>query len=625
MNSSRIGSFLYAKWFVFVAWYEQSVMGKLIKRLYGAISSSWTNSAFVRAFCAPDNCDSKAKKSLIYRIFYLPFAFLSLFANDWAVNICNWVKKTVLYKAVYCLVNNLIAVNTRFLGVFLLFGGGVYVIAAREFTNVLYIGALVAAAVLCLFDFSVLRALGYSIVKPLFRIFLSVEPKFDYYDEAQLTAKNRLLIAAVSGIAVGFLAAYVSPLVAVGLVGALVVLFNVPLGIGITVFAIPFLPTMLCAGLALLCFFAMFLKKCAAGDKEWKLDIVGFALILLMVIMLICSFTSVARENSLSICLLQFALMSFYFTIINTIKTKQQLYSLLSVFVISGLFVAAYGIIQYVFGLDMDKQVWVDEEMFTDIKMRAFSTLENPNVLGEYLLLVIPISIALMWSNKKFWTKFTYFGITAVLLLCMILTMSRGCWVGLLLAAAIFITFVDGRYWSLGLLALFLLPSILPASVLNRFLSIGNLGDTSSSYRLLIYLGTIQMLQDFWLVGIGPGSQAFNMIYPRYSYPQIDAPHAHNVFLQQTVETGIIGLAALLFVLIAFFRQMARSANVLAKKSMDRVMSIAIGAGVAAFFLQGVFDYVFYNYRVYMMFWMVLAFGMCLRYTAAQKKEAADD
>ncbi len=61
--------------------------------------------------------------------------------------------------------NNLIAVNTRFLGVFLLFGGGVYVIAAREFTNVLYIGALVAAAVLCLFDFSVLRALGYSIVK----------------------------------------------------------------------------------------------------------------------------------------------------------------------------------------------------------------------------------------------------------------------------------------------------------------------------------------------------------------------------------------------------------------------------------------------------------------------------
>ena len=625
MNNSWIASFLSAKWFLLVAWYQQSVAGKLIKKFYSAVSSAWTNSAFVRAFCAPDRSEEAAKKSLIYRIFYLPFAFLSLFANKWAVGLFARIKRTMLYQAVYCLVNNLIAGSTRFVGIFLLCGVGVYMIAARAFTSPLYVGVLIFAALLCLADFSLLRALGYSIVKTLFKLFLSVEPEFNYYDETQLTAKNRLLVAAVSGVLLGFLAAYGSPLIAAGIIGVLVVLFNVPLGIGITVFAIPFLPTMACAGLALLCFFAMFLKKCAAGDKEWKLDIVGFALILFMVIVLICSLTSVAQENSLSICLLQFALMSFYFTIINTIKTKEQVYSLLSIFVISGLFVAAYGIIQYVFGLDMDKQVWVDEEMFTDIKMRAFSTLENPNVLGEYLLLVIPVSIALMWSHKKFWTKFTYAGIAGVLLLCLILTMSRGCWVGLILAAAIFITFVDGRYWALGILALFILPSVLPASILNRFLSIGNLEDTSSSYRLMIYLGTIQMLKDYWLVGIGPGAQAFNMVYPRYSYPAIDAPHAHNLFLQQTVETGLLGLAALLFVFFAFFRKMANTAKTLVKKSMDRVMSIAIGAGVAAFLLQGVFDYVFYNYRVFMMFWMVLALGMCLRYTAMPKKEAAND
>lgn len=622
--NNKTGSFFIEKCFAFAAFYEQSVMGRLIKKFYNAISKCWTNSAFVRAFCAPDKFDGAAKNSIVYKIFYLPFAFLSLFANKWAVRLCDRIKNTMLYRAVYCFVNNIIAVNTRFCGVFLFCGAGIYIIAARSFTNPLYIGALFIAIIMCLFDFSVLRALNYSIIKPIFRLFLSVEPSFDYYDEAQLTKKNRLAVAALSGVIVGFLAAYVSPLAAVGLVGVLVVMFNVLLGIGITVFAIPFLPTMLCAGLALLCFFSMFLKKCSSGDKEWKLDIVGFALILFMIIILICSLTSVVRENSLGICFLQFALLSFYFTIINTVKTKQQLYSLLSVFVISGLLVAAYGIIQYVFGLDMDKQVWVDEEMFTDIKMRAFSTLENPNVLGEYLLLVIPVSIAFMWSNKKFWTKFAYFAISAVLLLCLILTMSRGCWVGLLLAAAIFITFVDGRCWSLALLALFILPSVLPASVLNRFLSIGNLGDTSSSYRLFIYLGTIQMLQDFWLVGIGPGSQAFNMVYPRYSYPGINAPHAHNIYLQQTAETGILGLVALLFVIIAFFRQMAHSANTLEKKSADRVMCVAIAAGVAAFLLQGAFDYIFYNYRVYMMFWMVMAFGMCLSYTKSEQKKEAE-
>lgn len=67
-----------------------------------------------------------------------------------------------------------------------------------EFTNPLYLGALALALVLCLFNFSVLRALGYSIVKPLFRIFLSVEPEFNYYDETQLKGKKRLLVAAVA-------------------------------------------------------------------------------------------------------------------------------------------------------------------------------------------------------------------------------------------------------------------------------------------------------------------------------------------------------------------------------------------------------------------------------------------
>lgn len=624
MENSKFSNYLHSRLLLLIAWYESSVSSKILKKLYSAVSNTWINSLFVSAFCSGRK-NGKPQKGLIYKIFYLPFAFLSIFAMDWCKNIFTRAKKSLLYRMLYCFVNNIIAVSTRFVGVFLIFSVGVYACALREFTSPLYLAALAVGVLLCIFDFSFLRALTYSIVKVLLKIFLSVEPKFDYYDETQLKVKYRLIIAALAGIIAGFAAAYISPLVAIGLIGVLIILFNVELGIGITVFAIPFIPTMACAGLALLCFFALFIRKCSRGDRKWRLDSIGFALMVLMVIIFICSLTSVARSNSLSICILYFALMSFYFTVVNTIKTKQQLYSLLTVFVISALFVAAYGIIQYVFGLDMDKQVWVDEEMFTDIKMRAFSTLENPNVLGEYLLLTIPVSIALMWSNKKFWTKFTYALISAVLMLCLILTMSRGCWIGILVAAAIFITFADGRYWSLGLLALFILPSVLPASVLNRFLSIGNLGDTSSSYRLLIWLGTISMLKDFWLVGIGPGTQAYSLIYPRYSYIGITAPHSHNVYLQQMVETGIAGLVSLLAVMFVFFRRMAQTSHTLEKKSADRIMSIALAAGVAGFLVQGIFDYVFYNYRVFMMFWMFLAFGSCLHELSHPAKEAHHD
>ncbi len=609
MSESRILAFLNQKLQVLVAWYNASSFARTTNKIFDTFSHTWANSLFVRSFTSSNNAE---KKSLIYKLFYLPFAFLSLFANDWVKNTFTKFKNTTLYKALYCLVNNLIAVNTRFVGVLLSCGLIVYMIALRDFSNTILIAALAASIVMCIFDFSLLRALSSSIIKHILKLFLSIEPTFDYYDENELARKGRLIVAAICGIILGFIAASVSPIIALGLLGVLVVLYNVNLGVAITVFAIPFLPTMLCAALAILCFFALFLQKSVHGEKEWKLDIVGFALILFVIIVAICSVTSVARENSITICFLYIALISFYFTVTNTIKTKQELYSLLTVFIISALLVAGYGIIQYIFGLDADKQAWIDEQMFNDIKMRAFSTLENPNVLGEYLLLTIPVAVAFMWNTKKAWTKIFYMGVCGVLLLCLVLTMSRGCWIGILIAAALFITFVDARYWLLAIPVLLLAPSILPASILNRFLSIGNLGDTSSSYRLYIWLGTISMLKDFWLVGVGPGSQAYNLIYPRYSYPMIIAPHAHNVYLQQMVETGVVGIGALVFVFIAFFRRMSQKAHTLCKKSADKVMIVALCAGVLGFLVQGVFDYVFYNYRVFMMFWMYFAFGSSL-------------
>lgn len=622
MTNSRLLSFLYSKLLIIASWYKSSFSARIITKIYTSISNAWTSSRIVRAFVKPSQLDGR--KSLIYRLFYLPFAFLGLFASKPFKSIFDRFKATALYRLFYCLVNNLIAANTRFVGVLSASGVIVYMLALRSFADAPLIALLALSLVMCIFDFSILRALGASMVKPLMKLFLSVEPAFDYYDENELCKPYRLPTAALVGVLLGFAAAYLSPIVAAGVLGVLVVLYSPIIGVGITVFAIPFLPTMLCCGLSMLCFFAVFLKKIAHGDKSWRLDSIGFALILFMLIILICSLTSVARENSMQICALCFALMSFYFTVINTVETKQQLYSILMLFVISAFFVAVYGVIQYVFGLDMDKQVWVDEEMFTDIKMRAFSTLENPNVLGEYLLLTIPVAVAFMWSAKKFLTKFTFAGISAVLLLCLVLTMSRGCWLGVLLTAVIFITFADGRYWSVGIIALFLLPMILPSSVLNRFLSIGNLGDTSSSYRLMIWLGTIDMLKDFWLVGIGPGTQAYNLIYPRYSYPSITAPHSHNVYLQQTVETGIVGLVALIFVLFTFFKCAASKIHSLSKKNKDRIMLIAMCAGVAGFLLQGVFDYVFYNYRVYMMFWMYLAFASVLCRADGKKEEEND-
>ena len=193
--------------------------------------------------------------------------------------------------------------------------------------------------------------------------------------------------------------------------------------------------------------------------------------------------------------------------------------------------------------------------------------------------------------------------------ICLILTYSRGCYLGLLFGAAVFLVLYDKRFIWLGIIGLILLPFILPDTIINRFMSIGDMSDSSTSYRVYIWLGTIAMLKDYWLCGIGPGIDAFNLVYPAYAFNSISAPHSHNLFLQIICDAGIIGFAIFVAVIYQYYKASFASL----KKEKDkkaRVYNIAGASAVTAFMVQSMTDYTFYNYRVMFLFWAVLAVGI---------------
>jgi len=171
------------------------------------------------------------------------------------------------------------------------------------------------------------------------------------------------------------------------------------------------------------------------------------------------------------------------------------------------------------------------------------------------------------------------------------------------------VTFVCGKLWGFALLILPLIPIVVPETVLNRVTSIGDMGDSSTSYRVFIWMGTLLMLKDFWLFGIGMGEEAFNSVYPFYAYSAVVSPHSHNLFLQVWVETGISGIVTFLGILILWYKQMCFGHNRTKDKTMKTIM-VAIAAGVFGFLIQGMFDNCFYNYRVTMVFWFVLGLGI---------------
>ena len=152
---------------------------------------------------------------------------------------------------------------------------------------------------------------------------------------------------------------------------------------------------------------------------------------------------------------------------------------------------------------------------------------------------------------------------------------------------------------------------ILPDAVINRFASIGNLGDSSTSYRVYIWMGTLAMLKDYWMCGIGPGDAAFNLVYPKYSYSGIVAPHAHNLFLQIVCDAGVVALVVFVLLLFHYFRDLC-AAFCREKDPFSRLYQTAAVSGIAGFLVQAMTDYSFYNYRVLFLFWAWLALGSLL-------------
>ena len=362
----------------------------------------------------------------------------------------------------------------------------------------------------------------------------------------------------------------------------------------------PILPTMVVLALALVGFASLAIRMFCDDLKLRHFPLNKFVLIYAL-IYFISTFTSVNVKGSLLGGILTTAYILFYFVVINSVETKKQLNFLTFCFVCFGIFIAMYGFYQYLNPSKFSGS-WVDKEMFSDIGFRVYSTLGNPNVLGEYLILIIPFVVAFFFNTKGFLKKGFFFIVGCMLMLCLILTYSRGCWL------VIFLILLDRRFIILILIGLAIMPFILPETIINRFMSIGNMSDSSTSYRFFIYMGTLSMLKDYWICGVGPGSSAFNMVYPSYAYDSITAPHSHNLFLQVMCDSGICGEIAFL----ALIYRAYKTCFISLKKAAEENKIFIIGAisALSGFFLQSMFDYTFYNYRVMLMFWVVLALAM---------------
>ena len=383
----------------------------------------------------------------------------------------------------------------------------------------------------------------------------------------------------------------------------------------LTLTLLPFLPTMAALVLCAVSLGSVLLSRCDArtgtGPLRFREDLYSPGLRLcglLSLVYLLAVAASVSPARSLYPGLLAAFFMLFAFAAYGGISDGFRLRACFAGITLGAIAVSLYGLWQWLHP-EAYTTGWLDTDMFSSIEFRVYSTLQNPNVLGEFFLLTIPFTLALALSAGDWKQRLLWGAALALMCVCAVLTYSRGCYLGLILALAVFLVLLDRRFLILIAVLALISPWVLPHAVVDRLMSIGNLEDTSTDYRFQIWQGVAAMLKDFWYCGVGPGEGAFYSVYPVYALEAVDAPHSHCLYLQLLCDTGAAGL----LVFLAFAGSLLRSLLTTLRTALRRETRLFAMAGISAFsgfLLQSFTDYSFYNYRVMLLFFGLA--GLCL-------------
>lgn len=292
--------------------------------------------------------------------------------------------------------------------------------------------------------------------------------------------------------------------------------------------------------------------------------------------------------------------------------TKQVLWAMVA----SGFLVSLYGILQI---LGIDFVVWSEAPHLTG---RTIASLGQPNFLGSFLLLILPLSAYLLFREKNFYLRFFLFLSLGFNLLCLVFTMSRGAWVALLIVLALLILYyvIKGsrraKALALGSFFVFIIFCLFFFSFnplfKERIVSSFNFKEGSVAARMFFFKAAVQGFADRPLLGYGLENQEL-VFYSHYQedwavYGFVNAltNRAHNLPLDILLTLGLFGL--LLYGALYLFLARHLFKNI---KAEGYGLNLALASGLAAYLLSLFFGFSFVVGQVY--FWAFFAIVLAWR------------
>lgn len=344
--------------------------------------------------------------------------------------------------------------------------------------------------------------------------------------------------------------------------------------------------TQMALALAIVIWLGQMLANRRVTVQRTPLDLAFLLLIGAMAISLI---TAQNRTQALLFSSKRILLIPVVYLIASNVKNKLLLQRLMWLFLIGITVYSATGIVSFL--------------LRPELRVRH---IHNSMTAGGITMIgsLLALAMLILARGKNRWLLSGIFAINSV---CLLLTNTRGSWLGFLIASFVMIILQKPKIIFAFPVLVLLFYFLVPGAVKERTAHLFDPAYGSNALRLSWWKTGFEIYKDHLITGIGDIST--QTIYARYKPQDAVNPigHFHNNFIHIAVTLGTIGLAAFLFLLTRMFLVLGFIySRVRKSSSILTIVALAALNIVIAFVINGLFEWNFGDAEIITMVWFMV-------------------
>jgi putative inorganic carbon (HCO3(-)) transporter len=328
--------------------------------------------------------------------------------------------------------------------------------------------------------------------------------------------------------------------------------------------------------------------KCGRINLEW-----AFAAYIAAELLALAFSTNLPQSV---VYLKRLLLIPIVYLFAHNVEEERQFNRLLFIFVLALTFYSAWGTVSY----------------FLDPSVRV-RHIQNSMTAGGLTMIGALAGFAISMLAKKGGWRIAGFSATALNVACLMLTSTRGSWLGFFFGAVMIFFFTKPK-------ALFAVPLLIaafyflqPAGFAHRVRHFFDPTWETNAKRLLWWSVGVEVFKDHPVVGIGDVNAA--RIYRQYAPAEVQETigHFHSNYVHIAVTLGTVGLIAFLFMLVRIFQALYK----VVRQSRQSSWPLFAGALAAisiftAFNVNGFFEWNFGDAEIITMIWFVVGLALAI-------------